>query len=264
MGILKDKARNYSQAFNGAGQLADESIRARKADKIRAVLENEGILPNRNLKILDIGCSYGLILKQLAADVDYGVGVDFDIAGMQRFNTGVGFVCADAERLPFAPGSFDIILCNHVYEHTDNPARMLDEIERVLAPDGVCYFAGPNKYDLIEPHYGLPFLSWLPPPLADRYLKLTGKGASYIEKPYSYRELMRLLARFEIEDYTGKIVSDPVRFHATDILPNGSLKQFMAKVVLRFLPFLFPGFIWVIRKPARQFPETGNYAGVNR
>jgi SAM-dependent methyltransferase len=264
MGSLKDKARNYAQAFNGASQLADETIRARKADKIRAVLENERILPNKNLKILDIGCSYGLILKQLAADVDYGVGVDYDMAGLQRFNSGVGFACADAERLPFAAGSFDIVICNHVYEHTDNPERMLDEIERVLAPDGVCYFAGPNKYDLIEPHYGLPFLSWLPSSLADRYLRLTGKGNRYVEKPYSYRDLVRLLARFRVEDYTGRIVTDPARFHATDVLPHGSLKQIIAKVVLRFIPFLFPGFIWVIRKSARQLPEVGNNASVIR
>ena len=248
MGSLKDKARNYTQAFNGASQLADESIRARKADKIKAVLENEGILPNKNLKILDIGCSYGLILKQLAADVDYGVGVDFDIAGMQRFNTGVGFVCADAERLPFAAGSFDIVVCNHVYEHTDNPARMLDEIERVLAPEGACYFAGPNKYDLIEPHYGLPFLSWLPRSLADFYLRLTGKGTQYVENPYSCRDLRRLLERFEITDYTGKIVMDPVRYRATDVLRPGSFKQWLAKVVLRLFPMLFPGVIWVAKR----------------
>ena len=256
MGLLKDKARNYTQAFNGASQLADEAIRARKAEKIRAVLENEGVFPDKELKILDIGCSYGLILKQLAAHVDYGVGVDFDIAGMQRPDAGVGFVCADAERLPFPPGSFDIIICNHVYEHTDDPACMLDEIERVLAPDGVCYFAGPNKYDLVEPHYGLPFLSWLPQSLADRYLQITGKGTHYVEKPYSYRDLARLLARFEVEDYTGKIVSDPVRFHATDVLRDRSLKQLVARAVLKFMPFLFPGFIWVLRKAVRHSREA--------
>lgn len=257
MGLLKDKARNYSEAFNGACQLADEAIRARKAEKIRAVLENERVLPNPNLKILDIGCSYGLILKQLASDADCRVGVDFDFAGLQRHDAGVGFVCADAERLPFSSGSFDIVICNHVYEHTDNPARMLDEIERVLTPGGVCYFAGPNKYDLIEPHYGLPFLSWLPQSLADRYLRITGKGIRYVERPYSYRNLGRLLARFEIEDYTGKIVSDPVRFHATDVLRQGSLKQLAAKTVLKFLPFLFPGFIWILRKAVRQPRESG-------
>ena len=261
MGILKDKARNYSQAFNGAGQLSDEPGRARKAEKIRTVLERAGVLPNRNLRLLDIGCAFGLILKRLAPELDYAVGVDFDVTSLPQPGDRYAFVGSDAERLPFSSGSFDIIICNHVYEHTDNPERMLDEIKRILAPGGVCYFAGPNKYDLIEPHYGLPLLSWLPRPLADGYLRITGRGTCYVERPYSYRDLKRLLARFEIEDYTGRIISNPECFHATDILPPGSLKQIAAKLVLRFMPFLFPGFVWVLRNPPG---ETVNDAAALR
>jgi SAM-dependent methyltransferase len=261
MGILKDKARNYSQAFEGAGQLASESGRARKAEKIRAVLESEKVLPNQNLRLLDIGCAFGLILKRLAPHLDFAVGVDFDSTSMSGPGDRYVFVCADAERLPFSSGSFDIIICNHVYEHTDNPERMLDEIKRMLAPGGVCYFAGPNKYDFIEPHYGLPFLSWLPRPLADGYLRITGRGTRYVEKPYSCRDLKRLLARFVIEDYTGRIISDPESFHATDILPPGSLKQAIAKFVLKFMPFLVPGFVWVLRNPP---DDTANDPAVFR
>jgi SAM-dependent methyltransferase len=135
-----------------------------------------------------------------------------------------------------------------VYEHTDEPERMLREIARVLRPTGICYFAGPNKYDLVEPHYGLPLLSWLPRPLADRYLRWTGRGAAYTERPRSLSGLRQLVRQFHVTDYTGAIVNDPTRFHATDILAPGSLKQWLAKAVLRAAPFVFPGFVYVLRK----------------
>jgi SAM-dependent methyltransferase len=250
MRALKDKAGRYAEAFGGAQRLADDQNRTRKAEKIRAVLVEEGIWPDPRLRLLDIGCSFGIILRKLAAEAGYGVGVDFDHRSMGRPDERCAMVCADAESLPFASGSFDVVICNHVYEHTDDPARMLGEIDRVLSPKGVCYFAGPNKHDLIEPHYGLPFLSWMPRPLADRYLRMTGRGDQYLERPYSYRSLKKLLGNFEIEDYTARIVRDPVRYNATDVLTPGSGKQLLARFVLRVAPFLFPGFIFVLRKGA--------------
>lgn len=132
---------------------------------------------------------------------------------------------------------------------------MLTEIERVMTPAGVCYFAGPNKYELVEPHYGLPFLGWLPLTVASFYLRVTGKGENYTETPYSYPALMRLLSEFEITDYTQKILADPVYYKATDLVTPGSFKQLLAKIVFKLAPFVFPSFVFVLRKRA---PQTAN------
>lgn len=251
MGALRDKAKHYASAFDGAQQLADEAARIRKAEKIRAVLRDEEMLPDGSHKILDIGCSFGLVLKHLVSDAGFGVGTDIDEAAMSARMEGIAYVYADGECLPFQSSSFDIVICNHVYEHTDNPGRMISEIERILTPKGVCYFAGPNKFDIVEPHYGLPFLSWLPRALADFYLRLARKGERYTERPYSYPALLRLLDGFEITDYTAKILADPVRYSAADMLPPGSFKQFVARIVFKLTPFAFPGFVFILRKPAR-------------
>jgi ubiquinone/menaquinone biosynthesis C-methylase UbiE len=168
----------------------------------------------------------------------------------------VAFIRGDAELLPFAPESFDVLICNHVYEHTDNAQQLLSEIGRVLKADGVCYFAGPNKYDLVEPHYGLPFLSWLPRVIADRYMQLTGKGAAYPEKPYSFPKLRKLLNEFRVTCYTDKILHDPVKYKATDILPVGSAKLRVANFLYRFAPFFFPGFVYILKKPPGSFQRT--------
>src|SRR3546814_18814077 len=73
-------------------------------------------------------------------------------------------------------------LSNHVIEHVGNADAQrhhLDEIRRVLAPDGVVYFAEPNRWRLVEPHFRLPFLSWLPHTASDRYVRVMGRGSHY-------------------------------------------------------------------------------------
>lgn len=247
MGELKQKAAQYAEAFDGASALADETDRASKAAKIRAVLDVERALDREDIRILDIGCSFGIILEHITPEDGLGIGVDMD-SSIGREGRNLAFARADAEELPFADRSFDIVICNHVYEHTDNAGRLIAEIGRVMRDDGVCYFAGPNKYEPVEPHYGLPFLSWLPRRLADRYMRITGKGETYPEKPFSRTRLTKLLAEFAVTDYTGKIVADPDSFEATDILPPGSIKLAVARAVLRVAPFFFPGFVYVLRK----------------
>lgn len=250
MGELKNKAAHYTESFDGASPLADEANRATKAAKIRSVLEAENAFDRPGPRILDIGCSFGIILEFVTPDDGFGVGVDMDTR-LGRESPNLTFARADAENLPFASDSFDVIICNHVYEHTDNASRLMSEIRRVMASDGVCYFAGPNKYEPVEPHYGLPFLSWLPRFAADRYMRLFRKGDSYPEKPFSRRQLRALVADFDVTDYTQAIVDDPARFDATDILPPGSLKLGIARGMLRLAPFFFPGFVYVLRKRAK-------------
>ena len=251
MGELKEKASHYSEAFDGPSPLRDETNRAAKAAKIRAILESEGVFARTDLRILDIGCAYGLILKSLTPADGLGVGIDLDISAAEQTDT-VTFVRGDAESLPFQSDSFDVVICNHVYEHTDDASQLVAEIRRVMAADAVCYFAGPNKYEPIEPHYRLPFLSWLPRRIADAYMQISGRGREYPEKPYSRRQLRRLLIDFEVTDYTQRIVRDPARYHATDMLRPSSAKRWLADVVLRTAPFFFPGFVFVLRKQARH------------
>ena len=247
MGELKEKASRYAQAFDGAAPLADEADRTRKAAKIRSVLTAEGAFDKPEPRILDIGCSFGIILQCVTPDSGFGVGVDMD-SQLGRDAQNLAFARADAENLPFDSASFDIVICNHVYEHTDSASALLSEIDRVMTHDGVCYFAGPNKYEPIEPHYGLPFLSWLPRRMADLYMRVSGKGDCYPEMPLSRPQLNRMLSGFSVTDYTDKVVSDPARFEATDVLRPGSAKRLIAATVLRMAPFFFPGFIYVLRK----------------
>jgi SAM-dependent methyltransferase/uncharacterized protein YbaR (Trm112 family) len=51
-------------------------------------------------------------------------------------------VC-DAHDIPFADASFDAVVANSVLEHVADPYRCVDEIHRVLRPDGFVYAVTP-------------------------------------------------------------------------------------------------------------------------
>jgi SAM-dependent methyltransferase len=47
---------------------------------------------------------------------------------------------AFGEHLPFADGSFDVVLCDNVIDHAEGPAQIVRELARVLKRGGVLYF----------------------------------------------------------------------------------------------------------------------------
>src|SRR6266849_1612697 len=63
-----------------------------------------------------------------------------------------------------------------------------------------------------------------------------------------------LPAGFELHDYTAKVVQDPVRFEATDVVTPGTFKQRFALVALRAAYWLAPTYIWVLKKTAQGDP----------
>jgi SAM-dependent methyltransferase len=68
-------------------------------------------------------------------------------ANAERLGLQVDTEQADAERLPFADESFDLVLGHAVLHHIPNLPRAFAEFERVLAPGGTVLFAGePSRY----------------------------------------------------------------------------------------------------------------------
>lgn len=59
-------------------------------------------------------------------------------------------VKADGEALPFPTGSFDMVLCEHVFEHLERPSAVLAECSRVLRPGGRLLFLTPNRWNYIS------------------------------------------------------------------------------------------------------------------
>jgi hypothetical protein len=123
----------------------------------------------------------------------------------------------------------------------------------VLSSTGVLYLGVGHRHQVIEPHYKLPFLSWLPQRAADRYMRVTGKGEHYFEHYYSRRGLRRLFADFDVWDYTLPVLADSGAFAGDDLIPRwvGNLPQ---AALAATLP-LVPTYIWV------AFNDRGMPAG---
>lgn len=226
--------------------------RRRKAETMRRVL-GEAMGPRfASADVLNLGCSAGIIDEHLAEFVGSIVGADIDEpairAAQARGHAGnVRFVVADAMDLKMPDASFDVVVCSQVYEHVPDAGRMMAEIHRVLRPGGVCYFAATNRWSVIEQHYKLPFLSWLPLPLANAYVRLLRRSDAYYERHLGVGGLRKLTRAFRVEDWTGRILAEPERYAAAYLFP-GTVARQVARGLLKLAYPLFPGFIWLLWK----------------
>ncbi len=238
------------------GAMLDEDKRRRKAAKIIAVLGHalgrSGPKPLDGLSALDVGCSAGFIADSLASAGARTTGVDIDEPGLAkaraRFGDQVDFRLGRGEALPLDDESVDVVVLNHIYEHVVDPEGVLADIRRVLRPGGVLYAGLGHRYQVLEPHYRLPFLSWLPQGAADRYLRLTRRGDHYYEHYYSRAGLRRLFAGYDVWDYTLPVLADARAFAGDDLVPPvvGRLPE---PVLAATIP-LVPTYVWVAFKGA--------------
>ena len=97
----------------------------------------------RGLRVLEIGCGCGSEAERFARAGAQYTAVDLTNAApsltQQRFQlAGLpgNFIQGDAESLPFANDSFDLVYSHGVLHHTPDTAGAIREVYRVLAPGG--------------------------------------------------------------------------------------------------------------------------------
>lgn len=233
--------------------LMNSEYKKSKVEKMLAVLKVAGMLDKSGAVAVDVGCSVGFFCKALAPWYGQVHGLDIDEGAISRARDGaplnVSFHVADSMNLPFDDGAVDLVVCNHVYEHVPDAVRLFDEIYRVLKPGAVCYLGAASRLTLVEPHYHLPFLSWLPKFIAHRYMRLFGKGTEYYENLRTYWGIRRLISKFELEDYTLKIVENPDKYCARDLIPLGGIVSKIPMFIWRWSYPLLPSYIFVLKKP---------------
>ncbi len=238
--------KNYQLEYaSGRPQMYDKRSREQKAVRIIKTLsdffENNKL---KNLRLLDVGASTGIIDNILAKSFKEVTGTDIDKDAIKFANENFAkknlqFKVEDAMKLTFKNNSFDVVICTHVYEHVPNVQKLFNEIYRVLKPSGVCYFAAQNKLWPLEAHHNLLFLSYLPKNIADIYIRMFRDKKEYYEHPMSYWELQKSLKKFKIHEYTSKILSEPKKFGYS----NQGIGIF-SQIFKYFTPTLF----WILEK----------------
>lgn len=185
--------------LNAATRLPHASLerdsRLRKAKKIAAIVSRRVVLEGKS--VLEIGTGAGIMAAHFAALAGpSGKVTATDVFDQRQIREGFEFHQVKHVLLPFADCQFDIIVYNHVIEHVGHREEQtlhLREIFRVLKPSGIAYIAAPNRWAVLEPHFRLPLLSWLPRPMRSVYVRLAKRGSGYDCDPLSFIEFRRML-----------------------------------------------------------------------
>ncbi|MEN8143995.1 MAG: class I SAM-dependent methyltransferase [Gemmatimonadota bacterium] len=204
-------------------------------------------------RVADLGAGTGIIRKELEVSAGKPIlGFDIDksfIVEKERM------AVADVLELPVRSGDLDLVLLNHLYEHVGNQARLFEEAYRILRPGGWAYVTAGSRRAVMEPHYRLPFLSWLPAPAAAAYVRLSGRGEGYEDiKFLTYRPLVRLMrgAGFMIHDITERAIDDLIESAWGPIWARAwaPVRALPAEARRSALKALSPQWFFLLQKPA--------------
>ncbi len=212
---------------------------------------------DRDLTVLDVGCGFGYTAVELARTCRAVVAIEPSphlhetatsvvresrLQNIQLRRDGIESI-SDSN-------AFDVVVLDNVLEHIPDQRGALAIVERALKPGGVLYLLVPNKLWPMEAHYALPFLSYLPVPLASRYLRLTRRGTDYTDASYAptYGRLRKLLAGVGLQDHF--VVPGDLSL----TVEGPALHYRLGAALLKRLPWLWrisKGFLVVAVKPRR-------------
>ena len=137
-----------------------------RSAKVLAYLEKSGITTFN--RVLDDGCGGGGMCVSFGEEARSVVGIEpgdrfLGVGTRLAYEKGVNnvrFTHADGTALPFAAGSFDLVLSHSVIEHVKDPLAYLKEARRVLAQGGVMLLNTAPHLSTSGSHlpkYNLPF-----------------------------------------------------------------------------------------------------------
>ena len=115
-------------------------------------------------RVLEMACGRGGFSRLLAARGARMFGADFSSTALQiaRGNSAgaesqpgarLQLAQADAQNLPYAASSFDIIVSCETIEHLPDPSAALREMARVARPGGKLFLTTPNYFNLMGLYY---------------------------------------------------------------------------------------------------------------
>ena len=221
----------YSNIFDNEAKRYYK-IQKKKINKVLNLMEK-----NKKGKILDIGCGDGfissLLLKKTGAKV-YGVDKSRNAVEKARKEGIIAKVMdVNKREFPFKANSFDGVFCGDLLEHLYDTERLLENIIKILKPNGYLIISVPN----IASWYnrGFLLLGFMPTWIESSLRTYTGnpvikEGVGHIHAftKSSLIELLKLKG-FSIENVSGSpVLADGTRSKWKEILWNG-VDSFFAK-----------------------------------
>jgi len=128
--------------------------------KYRITKVKEIYSPNKEERILDMGCALGTFCFVFASECKEIIGIDYSRKAISIANRllknspfdNIKFICADAQSVGLKAESFDVIVCADLFEHLYPEAfeRTLDECRRLLKKGGKLIIWTPHRGHILE------------------------------------------------------------------------------------------------------------------
>jgi len=112
----------------------------------KTLSEIKNLLPT-GASVLDLGCGEGLFMKEIKNE-GMVCGLDLSKRSLKQAMTTAPtrfWVQADAEYLPFQDGSFHVVVSHQLIEHLNAKHKMINEVSRILMPEGTFVITTPVK-----------------------------------------------------------------------------------------------------------------------
>src|SRR5260221_1921064 len=107
-------------------------------------------------RVLDVACGEGYGSALLAREAAHVTGVDLSQPAIDHAQRTYGarenieFACAPCTHVPLADASVDVVGSFETIQHLSQQAEFVDEIARVLRPDGLLVISCPNKSEYTD------------------------------------------------------------------------------------------------------------------
>lgn len=132
---IREQFTRQAEAYARMRQTTDES-------NLNALVGLTGADASHD--VLDVACGPGFLTLAFARAGARAIGIDataalLDLARAEAERRGVRnveFRPGDAEDLPYADATFDVVSCRAAFHHFEHPGRVLSEMKRVARPAG--------------------------------------------------------------------------------------------------------------------------------
>lgn len=223
--------KNLFEGEHYLGKPADDTdkIISRRIE----ILEKHETFFSKSLDLVEVGCGSGATITRLANRFNYSLGIDifdytipFEEQKQKNKAERCEFKLLDLEQ-EMPAQKFDRLISFEVIEHLKSEDSIAN-YHQLLKPGGMAAISVPNKWWIFETHGAklpllpwnrVPFFSWLPRPIHERFANA---------RIYSRERIIRLLDKHNFEVLDASYITAPM-----DVLKEGKLKGFLTKKVFR-------------------------------